>query len=437
MTGPSRIPGFYKLSPADRRVALLERTGLDDTDLSALSAEALGIERANLMVENVVGTFALPVGVGVNFTINGRDVLVPMVVEEPSVVAAVSNMARLVRGAGGFTASNTGNVMLGQIQVLEVPDTDAAIERLEAEKAVFMAEMDRIHPRIVARGGGARGVEVRRVRYDEPGELPEDILVVQFALDCVDAMGANMVNTVAEALAPRVEALTGGRVLLRILSNLASERRAIASCTIPAECFETPSVPGKEVTRGIAAAYRFAWADPWRAATHNKGIMNGVDAVALATGNDWRAIEAGAHAWAARDGQYRSLTKWTVDAAGTLHGSIDLPIQVGTVGGCIRTHPGVAANLKMMGNPRAAELAEIMAAVGLSQNLGALRALATEGIQQGHMRMHSRNVAIQAGATRDEVATVVAVLGQERDWSVCRAKAVLAELRNPNGHAPA
>ncbi|HCH66214.1 MAG: hydroxymethylglutaryl-CoA reductase, degradative [Deltaproteobacteria bacterium] len=429
MTGPSRIPGFYKLSPADRRAALIERTRLDTADMASLSADSLDLDRANLMVENVVGTFALPLGVGVNFTINNRDVLVPMVVEEPSVVAAVSNMARLVRLAGGFRASNTGNVMFGQIQVLDVPDLDRAVLKLEQAHATFMAEINRIHPRLVERGGGARGVHIRKLRYDEPGQTPEDILVVQFALDCVDAMGANMVNTVAEALAPQVESITGGRVLLRILSNLASERRAIAECTIPSGYFDTPSLSGRDVVNGIAAAYRFAWADPWRAATHNKGIMNGVDAVALATGNDWRAIEAGAHAWAARDGQYRSLTRWTVGSDGALHGSIDLPIQVGTVGGCIRNHPGAAANHKMLGAPRAAELAEIMAAVGLAQNLGALRALATEGIQEGHMRMHSRNLAVQAGARPEEIPTVVAALSAERDWSVGRAQSVLATLR--------
>ena len=370
---------------------------------------------------------------GVNLTINGDDVLVPMVVEEPSVVAAVSNMARLVRPAGGFEAGVTSNVMLGQIQVLDVPDLDSAERAIEGAASRLLADIDRIHPRLVARGGGARSLHTRRVRYDEPGECPEDILVVQFALDCVDAMGANMVNTVAEALAPEVEALTGGRVLLRILSNLASERRAWARCRIPCGLLGSGELDGRTVAEGIAAAYRFAWADPWRAATHNKGIMNGVDAVALATGNDWRAIEAGAHAWAARDGQYRSLSKWTVTPDGTLHGSIELPIQVGTVGGSIRSHPGVAANHKMMGSPRASTLGAIMAAVGLAQNLGALRALATEGIQQGHMRMHSRNVAIQAGAQPHEVGAVVAALSGARDWSVSRAQQVLAELRAPNG----
>ena len=433
MSGQSRIPGFYKLSPADRRGALVERTSLSVDDLSSLSARSLDIERADLMVENVVGTFALPLGVGVNLTINGDDVLVPMVVEEPSVVAAVSNMARLVRPAGGFEAGVSSNVMLGQVQVLDVPDADSAERAIAAATPRLLARIDHIHPRLVARGGGARGLQTRRVRYDEPGEEPEDILVVQFALDCVDAMGANMVNTVAEALAPEIEALTGGRVLLRILSNLASERRAWARCSIPSGLLTTGQLEGRTVAEGIAAAYRFAWADPWRAATHNKGIMNGVDAVALATGNDWRAIEAGAHAWAARDGQYRSLSKWTVSADGTLHGSIELPIQVGTVGGSIRSHPGVAANHKMMGAPRAGQLGAIMAAVGLAQNLGALRALATEGIQQGHMRMHSRNVALQAGAEPHEIGAVVNALSHARDWSVALAQKVLGELRATNG----
>jgi len=433
MSGLSRIPGFYKLSPADRRGALLERTALSADDLSALSARSLDIERADLMVENVVGTFALPLGVGVNLTINGDDVLVPMVVEEPSVVAAVSNMARLVRPAGGFEAGVSSDVMLGQIQVLDVPDLESAERAIALETPRLLARIDHIHPRLVARGGGARGLQTRRIRYDEPGETPEDMLVVQFALDCVDAMGANMVNTVAETLAPDIEALTGGRVLLRILSNLASERRAWARCSIPAGLLACNQLEGRTVAEGIAAAYRFAWADPWRAATHNKGIMNGVDAVALATGNDWRAIEAGAHAWAARDGQYRSLSRWKLAPDGTLHGSIELPIQVGTVGGSIRSHPGVAANHKMMGSPRAAELGAIMAAVGLAQNLGALRALATEGIQQGHMRMHSRNVAIQAGAEPNEIGAVVHVLSNERDWSVDRARRVLDELRTSPG----
>lgn len=429
MSASSRIPGFYRLSAEERRAELVERTPLTPADLAHLDATALELDRASLMVENVVGTFALPMGIAVNLTVNGHDVLVPMVVEEPSVVAAVSNMARIVRGCGGFEAGHTGNVMIGQVQILDVEDVAQAKSSVEAAAPELLALINRIHPRLVARGGGARGLEARVVRYDEPGQPEEVMLVVHFTLDCVDAMGANMVNTAAEALAPQLELLTGGRVLLRILSNLASERRAWARCRIPAALLATESVDGSAVAEGIAAAYRFAWADPWRAATHNKGIMNGIDAVALATGNDWRAIEAGAHAWAARSGQYRSLSRWTVADNGALEGYLELPIQVGTVGGCIKSHPGAAAAHRLLGAPRAQELAELMAAVGLAQNLGALRALATEGIQQGHMRMHSRNVALEAGADAHELPRVVAAMSEARDWSLVRAQAILAELR--------
>jgi hydroxymethylglutaryl-CoA reductase len=272
-------------------------------------------------------------------------------------------------------------------------------------------------------------VEVRRLRYDEPGEPVEDMLVVHFLLDCCDAMGANMVNTVAERLAPSIEAISGGQVRLRILSNLADERRSWARCAIPVALLATEALSGREVAEGIASAYRFAWADPYRAATHNKGVMNGIDAVALATGNDWRAIEAGAHAFAARDGQYRSMTKWRLSEDNVLHGEIDIPIQVGTVGGSILNHPTVAANHRLMGQPSAGALGAIMAAVGLAQNLGALRALATEGIQQGHMRMHSRNIAVQAGAAGDEVQAVVAKMASAADWTIEAASQALGALR--------
>ncbi len=430
MNTGSRIPGFYRLPPEARRAALLERTPLEAADLPDLDASSLGIERAGIMVENVVGTLALPLGVAVNLQINGQDVLVPMAVEEPSVVAAVSNMARLVRKAGGFQASADDGIMLGQVQITDCLDIDAAVATLEAETETLCALGDTCHPRLLARGGGMRGATVRRLTYDEPGEPAEEMLVFQFRLDCVDAMGANMVNTVAERLAPRIEDLVEGNVRLRILSNLASERLAHASCAIPVALLASADAPGSgpEVAEGIASAYRFAWADPWRAATHNKGVLNGIDAVAVATGNDWRAIEAGAHAWAARSGQYRSLTTWKVNN-GVLYGNIDVPMQVGTVGGPIANHPGVRANLKMLGNPRARELAQLIAAVGLAQNLGALRALATEGIQRGHMRMHARNIAIQAGADASEVRDVVQAMCGERDWSEARARQALAELR--------
>ena len=403
-------------------------------DIEDLQAGALSLETADLMVENVVGTFGLPLGVGVNLRVNGKDVLVPMVVEEPSVVAAVSNMARLVRNAGGFTASCDESIMIGQIQLMDVADPQATCEALEGALDELGSLAKGVFPRMEARGGGLRGFEVRQLVYDEPGEPREDMVVLHFFLDCVDAMGANMVNTIAERLAPVMERITGEQVGLRILSNLASRRLARARCVIQPSVLDQVAADGNHldgirVVDGITSAYRFAWTDPWRAATHNKGIMNGIDAVAIATGNDWRAIEAGAHAWAARSGAYRSLSTWKRDVEGNLVGELELPVQVGTVGGSIQNHPTVAANLKMMGNPRARELAGIIAAVGLAQNLGALRALATEGIQRGHMRMHARNVAALAGAVGDEVPRVVDVLTTAHDFSVALAKQTLAELR--------
>jgi len=427
----SRMPGFYKLSPDARRRLLSQRLQIDHREMAALDAGALSVEAADLAIENAVGALALPLGVGVNLLINGRDVVVPMAVEEPSVVAAVSNMGQLVRRAGGFRAEADASVMIGQIQLLGVPEPDEAQARIEAERGRLLALASTVHPRLCERGGGVVGLEVRAVRYDEPGQPPEDMLVVHVLLDCVDAMGANMVNTLAERLAPELAALSGGRAGLRILSNLASERLARASCTLRPEHLDGPDGPGAEIAAGIASAYRFAWADPWRAATHNKGIMNGVDPVLIATGNDWRANEAGAHAWAARSGQYRSLSRWVVDADGTLRGSLELPLQVGTVGGGGRTHPGVNLALRMLGNPRARELSAIIAAVGLAQNLGALRALATEGIQRGHMRMHARAIAAQAGACdMADVEAVVRALCESGDFSVERARKVLSEQRS-------
>jgi hydroxymethylglutaryl-CoA reductase len=425
----SRIPGFYKLTVDQRRRLVSARAELDEGAKASLDADALSHERADLMVENVIGTFALPLGVGVNFQVNGQDVLVPMVVEEPSVVAAVSNMARLVRRSGGFFAESDPSIMIGQVQLMDVADPDAAVAALTEAIPRLSAMVTGIHPRLEERGGGLRGMKVRRVTYDEPGEPVVQMVVLHFYLDCVDAMGANMVNTVAERLAPEVEEITGEAVGLRILSNLASRRRSRARCRIDPAHLSTPDASGDEVADGIVNAYRFAWADPWRAATHNKGVMNGIDAVALATGNDWRAIEAGAHAWACRDGQYRSLTAWRRDAEGFLVGTIELPLQVGTVGGPIKNHPTAATNLQILGIERAGELAAVMAAVGLAQNLGALRALATEGIQKGHMRMHARNVAVQAGAEGGEIAEVVARLCIAGDYSVALAGHILEDLR--------
>jgi len=429
----SRIPGFYKLPLKKRRDTVGQLADLCETERATLQSEALTPENADLMVENVIGTFALPLAVGVNFQINDVDTVIPMVIEEPSVVAAVSNMAKLVRRSGGFHAEVDPSIMIGQIQLMNVTHPDICVSSLQAQLPRLEEIAAGIHPRLKERGGGLRGMKIRRIRYDEDGSDVVEMVVVHFYLDCVDAMGANMVNTVAERLAPHIEAITGERVGLRILSNLASRRLARARCRINPAHLSINNIPGEQVAEGISNAYRFAWADPWRAATHNKGVMNGIDAVALATGNDWRAIEAGAHAWAARDGQYRSLTSWKIDSEGHLNGFIELPIQVGTVGGAVRSHPTVATNLKILGMPRAGRLSEIMAVVGLAQNLGALRALATEGIQRGHMRMHARNIAVQVGATPTEVPLVVEVLCQKQEWSMLEAREALSKIRNNDG----
>lgn len=422
----SRLPGFFRLSPAERRAAALAGAGLSDAPGAWGPDGGLPLAVADHMIENVVGTFALPNGVAVNLLLNGRDHLVPMVVEEPSVVAAVSNMARLTRSAGGVTGECDDSVMIGQVQLTAcVP---GAADRVRAAIPELTRIAEATQPQIVALGGGIRGMEVRELRYDEPGETPEEMLVLHFLLDCVDAMGANMVNTIAERLAPELGRITGGRPGLRILSNLADHRIARARVALPVELLSTERADGATIAEGIAAAWRFAWVDPWRAATHNKGIMNGVDAVALATGNDWRAIEAGAHAYAARSGQYRALSSWRV-REGVLVGEIALPMQVGTVSGAIRVHPTVKANLALSGVKGARELSILMAAVGLIQNLGALRALATEGIQEGHMRMHARAVASGAGAGPAEVDAVVQALVAAGDFTVERAAAVLRAMR--------
>ena len=420
----SRIPGFYKLGP-EGRLAALAAEGIDPACIEGLRGGGLTLEAADLMVENVVTLFALPNAVAVNFLIDGQDRFVPMVVEEPSVVAAVSNMARLARGAGGFRTESDPSVMIGQIQLVAVADPEATIQKLEAARASLLDLAASVHPRLEAHGGGVTGLEIRHVRYEEPGEPSEDMVIVHVLLDCADAMGANMVNTLVEQLAQPIEAITGERVGLRILSNLADQRCTTAHCRVPANAF---GEGGQDVIEAIASAWRFAWADPYRAATHNKGVMNGIDAVCLATGNDWRAIEAGVHAYAARDGQYRPVTRWRVDGD-TLHGTIKVPLQIGIVGGPINVHPTVQANLAMLGVSSARDLSGIVAAVGLAQNLGALKALATEGIQAGHMRMHARTIAASAGANRNEIHAVISTLCAEQDFSADRARAIVRELR--------
>jgi hydroxymethylglutaryl-CoA reductase len=420
----SRLPGFYDLSVEERAARVTEWAGLDDTERGLLRGDGLDVARADQMIENVVGTYALPLAIAPNFTINGRDYLIPMVIEEPSVVAAASYMARIVRDAGGFHTGSTEPVMIAQMQVLDLTDPWAARFDLLSQKQRLLELANQIDPVVVSFGGGARDVQVR-VFTDTPlGPM----LVVHLLYDTRDAMGANTVNTAAEALTPVVEEITGGRVHLRILSNLADRRLARAKCVIPPALLAFGDYGGEEVAQRIVEAYVFAATDPYRAATHNKGIMNGIDAVALACGQDWRAIEAGAHAFATRDGRYTSLSTWSLSREGNLVGTLELPLAVGTVGGATRVHPGARVALKILGVRSARELAEVIAAVGLAQNLGAVRALATEGIQRGHMTLHARQVAIAAGATGDQVQAVAARLVSEGTVRLDRAQEILSEM---------
>ncbi|HTX90626.1 MAG TPA: hydroxymethylglutaryl-CoA reductase, degradative [Anaerolineales bacterium] len=429
----SRIAGFYNLPLPERIEKLAQASGLSPEELAAFGPAGLSTDQADHMVENAVGTFGLPLGIGLNFVVNGREVLVPMAIEEPSVVAGASFMAKLVRAGGGFTVTTTAPEMIGQMQVLDLKDPLAASLALREHKAELIAEADAIDPVLKKFGGGARDLEVRLIESSPIGPF----LVLHLIYDVRDAMGANAVNTACERLAPQVERLTGGRVHLRILSNLADRRLAKATCTIPlAElAFKSTgqdtilSFTGEQVRDGIIEAWAFAAADPYRAATHNKGIMNGVDAVVIATGNDWRAIEAGAHAYAARDGRYTSLSAWGRDAAGNLTGKLEMPMAVGIVGGATKVHPAAKAALKLMGVTTAAELAGIVVSVGLAQNLAALRALATEGIQKGHMSLHARQVAVAAGATGEQIERVAARMVAEKTVRIDRAEEILKTLK--------
>jgi hydroxymethylglutaryl-CoA reductase len=417
---------FYEMTPAERLMRLAEQTRLAPAALDALSgAGGLNLAQADHMIENVVGTYALPLGVAQHFLVNGREVTVPMVIEEPSVVAAASFMARLARAGGGFTASATAPEMIGQMQVLDVPDLQQAKAALEAQREGLLAEADRIDPLLLKLGGGARDLQVRLIEESPIGPF----LVLHLIMDVRDAMGANAVNTALERLAPQVEGITGGRVLLRILSNLADRRLARAQCRIPLEALAFNDFSGEEVRDRIIEAWAFAAADPYRTATHNKGIMNGVDAVVLATGNDWRAVEAGAHAYAARSGRYTSLSTWSKGDDGSLLGSLEMPMAVGIVGGATRVHPGAAAAVQLMGVKTATELAEVIVSVGLAQNLAALRALATEGIQRGHMALHARQVAIAAGAPEEMVAAVAEQMINEGKIHIQRALEIIESWR--------
>ena len=418
-------PKLRDVPVQDRLALLAEMAHLNETDVQALR-NGLSLEQADHMTENVIGTYALPLGIVTNLVMNGREILVPMVLEEPSVVAGCSFAAKLARAAGGFTAESDPPIMIGQIQVLGVPDIDAARAAIAQATPELIEWLNVTNDKTRDPYTHTVGIETRVVG----DETSIQMLVVHVLYDAGDAMGANMINTVCEALTPRIEALTGGWVNLRILSNLADRRLARAKCRILSHTLADEKTSGNKsglpVVNRIVEASLFAELDPYRAATHNKGIMNGIDSVACATGNDWRAIEAGAHAYAARSGRYSSLTRWRIDDAGDLTGEIELPLAAGMVGGATRAHPSARAALKVMGVKTAQELAQVMACVGLAQNFAAIRALANEGIQRGHMSLHARQVAMAAGATGEQIERVARQLVQEGIIRIDRAKEILA-----------
>lgn len=415
----SVISGFYKLSPKERLAIIKDFAGLTDEEASLLQETgSLPLDMADHMIENVIGVFPEPLGIGANFLVNGIDYLIPMATEEPSVIAAASYAAKMVRESGGFRTNSTAPIMIGQIQVVSLKDAEAAKKMVLGAKADVLKKANDQDPVLVSFGGGAKNLDAKVIETSM-GKM----LIVELFVDCRDAMGANAVNTMAEAVAPLIEQITGGHVYLRIISNLATKRLARASCTVTKE-----TLGGQEVVDGIAYASAFAAADPYRAATHNKGALNGIIAVILATGNDHRAIEAGAHAYAALNGKYTSLSTWKKNANGDLEGAIELPMAVGLIGGAVKTHPIARIAMKILGVKSANEFAEVLAAVGLAQNLGALRALANEGIQRGHMSLHARNIAVTAGAKDKLIDLVAERMVKERKVRVDRAKEILEEL---------
>ena len=422
----SRIPGFYNMTVEDRKKHIIDLFDLAKEDAEQLlSPVSLPEETADKMIENVIGTFSLPLGVGLNFNINDKDYVIPMAVEEPSIIASASYIAKIVRDAGGFTTEATDRIMIGQIQVVGCPDFEKAKEAIYKEKKMLIQAANDAYPSLVARGGGAEDLEVRILNEDHSKYT--QMLVVHLYVNTCDAMGANIINTMAESLAPVVEYLTDGKVYLRILSNYADRSLAKATCVIPPELLESEGFTGEEVRDGVVHAYEFAASDPYRAVTHNKGIMNGIDPVLIATGNDWRAVEAGAHAYASRHGQYGSMSKWSTDEEGNLVGELELPMSLGIVGGASRVHPMAKIAYKLLRVESAKELAQVIVAVGLAQNLGALKALATDGIQKGHMALHSRTVALAAGATGEMVDMIAEKLIEKKEIRVGYAKKLMKE----------
>ncbi|MEM5812123.1 MAG: hydroxymethylglutaryl-CoA reductase, degradative [Candidatus Aenigmatarchaeota archaeon] len=425
----SDISGFHELPIKKRLEIVRDFAGLTKEEARVLEkAGSLEIKTADMMIENVIGTTGLPLGIATNFLINGRDYLIPMAIEEPSVVAAASYAAKLARAGGGFTATSTEPIMTGQVQLVNVKNPEKAARDIIAKKQEMVDYANKIDPCVMVKfGGGLRDIETR-VISTPAGKM----VIVHLLVDCRDAMGANAVNTLAETLAPMFEDISGGKARLRIISNLADKRLARARAVWKKEVLEQSTkglMKGEDVVNAIIEAWAFGFSDPYRAATHNKGIMNGVDAVVLATGNDWRAVEAGAHSYASLRGRYTTLTKYYRDNNGDLVGEIEMPIAVGLVGGATKTHPVAKIALKILGVKTAKELSEVIASVGLAQNFAALRALATEGIQKGHMRLHARNIAVMAGAKGDEIERVASRMAQENKIRVDRAKEILDEIR--------
>lgn len=424
----SRISRFYQRSIPERLQLLRERGFIDEEDYKALLSGnlTLNIDQADKMIENVIGVFGLPIGIGLNMLVNHKSYLLPMVVEEPSIVAAVSSASRLVRDAGGFIASHSDPILIGQVQVVGVNNPHKAKTIILQNKEEIINLANSLHPRMQARGGGVRDVEVR-ILPRPSGE--DDMVIIHLLVDTRDAMGANLVNSMCEGVASLIEKLTGGRVFLRILSNLTTHSMVRAECTIPVSLLGNKNNSGEEVRDGIILANEFASIDPYRAATHNKGIMNGIDPIAIATGNDWRAIEAAVHAYACRGGSYTSLTHWFKNESGDLVGVLDLPLKVGTVGGPLQSNPVIKVLHRMMGIESATELAMVMVAAGLAQNLAALRALVTEGIQRGHMSLHARSVTMAAGATADIFETVVEKLIDSGEIKIWKAQEIIQSLK--------
>jgi hydroxymethylglutaryl-CoA reductase len=420
MVKSSDLKGFYKLTPKERLKIVKEFADLTNEEAELLqSTGSLNLDLANRMIENVVGVFPIPLGIGVNFLINGKDYLIPMAIEEPSVVAAASYAAKIARAKGGFHTNSTEQIMIGQIQAVGIKDPYKAKMTIYAAKEEILKKADEQDPMLVSVGGGAKDLRVKVIEA-----FTGSMVITELLVDCKDVMGANAVNTMAEAVAPLIERLTGGKVYLRIISNLATERLARAWAV-----FTKEELGGPEIVEGIIQAYAFAKVDPYRCATHNKGILNGIIAIVIATCNDHRAVEAGAHAYAARNGCYEPLTVWEKNEDGDLVGSIELPMAIGIVGGATRVHPIAKIALKILGVKTARELGEVIAVVGLAQNLGALRALAHEGIQRGHMRLHARNMAMAAGATGALVDLIVQKMVEERKIRLDRAKELVEQYQ--------